>query len=146
MRAYYRAKGGNLARKPESQRLRLAARRAEGWKIPWTPERKAASERRRAQKLGVDSEVFLHIEIFDRDGWICGLCGDPVPPEAQYPDRLSASLDHIVPLSLGGAHTRANSRCSHLTCNVARGNRDEGRLAGAPRAAGFSLTSPSLLG
>ena len=36
---------------------------------------------------------------------------------------MSVSLDHIVPLSLLGPHSRANTRAAHLSCNVARGNR-----------------------
>lgn len=125
MRVYYRAKGGNPNRKPEGERARLAARRAEGWKLPWTPSRRAAFDLREARKRGADGEKFTHLEIYDRDGWICGICGDPVSPEATFPDRWSASLDHVTPLSLGGSHTRLNVRCSHLTCNVARGNRVE---------------------
>jgi 5-methylcytosine-specific restriction endonuclease McrA len=36
---------------------------------------------------------------------------------------LQPSLDHIVPLSCGGTHTRDNVRCSHLRCNLLRKNR-----------------------
>lgn len=36
---------------------------------------------------------------------------------------MSASLDHVVPLSLGGAHTPENTQASHLICNGRKGNR-----------------------
>jgi len=88
----------------------------------WESKR-ASDQRRRAWKLGAETEKFTTAEIFERDGWCCGICSKPVDPTLAYPDRLSASLDHIVPLSLGGAHTRANTRLAHLWCNVSRGNR-----------------------
>lgn len=91
------------------------------------PEKAAAFDaRRQALKRGAKArtaERFTKREIYDRDGWICGICEQPVDPTLKYPHPHSASLDHVVPLSLDGEHTRDNVRCSHLTCNVARGNR-----------------------
>lgn len=34
---------------------------------------------------------------------------------------MSVSLDHVVPLSQGGAHDPANVQLAHLTCNVRKG-------------------------
>jgi 5-methylcytosine-specific restriction endonuclease McrA len=113
MRAYYARVGGNKNRKPHHKTS----------KNVWTDSRKAASQARRALKVGATAEKFAAREVFNRDGWICGICTEPVNPSLLYPHRLSVSLDHIVPLSLGGTHTRDNTRCSHLTCNVTRGNR-----------------------
>lgn len=78
---------------------------------------------RRARLRGGEWERFKPSEIFDRDGWTCGFCGLPVDANLSHPDPLSVSLDHIEPLSLGGAHSRENTRCAHLGCNVRRGNR-----------------------
>jgi len=68
-------------------------------------------------------EKFADTEIFERDGWRCGICGRKVNRRLKHPDPKSVSLDHVVPLSHGGLHERANVRCSHLVCNVSRGNR-----------------------
>lgn len=68
-------------------------------------------------------ERFNPIDVYERDGWICGICSEPVDRLAIAPNPLSVSLDHIIPVSLGGPHTRANTRCSHLGCNSRRGNR-----------------------
>ena len=57
-------------------------------------------------------------EIFERDGFVCGICNEPVDMEVRYPDAMSASLDHIIPLSRGGGHVRANVRLAHLGCNA----------------------------
>lgn len=62
--------------------------------------------------------------IYVRDGWICGICAQPVDPNLRYPDLMSASLDHVVPLSKGGAHTKANVRLAHWICDSRRGDRD----------------------
>lgn len=76
---------------------------------------------RRARLRKAFVESFDRVEIFERDGWICGICREPIDPAAAYPDPRSASLDHIIPVSRGGMHSRANAQASHLTCNVHKG-------------------------
>jgi hypothetical protein len=78
---------------------------------------------RRAQQFTTQVGRVDVLAVFIRDEWTCGICGGPVDPSLKWPDRMSASLDHIVPLSKGGAHVMENVRCTHLTCNVSRGNR-----------------------
>lgn len=77
--------------------------------------------RRLRQYENGEYERFSRKEIGERDGWMCGICSSPIDPAARWPDHMSASLDHIVPLSHGGPHTRANSRIAHWICNVRRG-------------------------
>jgi transposase-like protein len=55
--------------------------------------------------------------IAERDAWRCHLCGRVVSPKYRAPHRLSPVLDHIVPVSLGGTHTRDNVRLAHWGCN-----------------------------
>lgn len=76
---------------------------------------------RRSRKAAALVESFDRREIFERDGWICKLCDTPVDRDAQWPDPLMASLDHIVPLARGGEHSRANAQTTHLGCNVRKG-------------------------
>lgn len=78
---------------------------------------KTGSHRSRAMYYGVDYERIDRVVIYERDAWTCGVCGDPVDPALDYPHALSASLDHIVPVSRGGSHTADNLQCAHLTCN-----------------------------
>lgn len=64
-------------------------------------------------------------EILERDGWRCQIPGckrRPIRKDVKYPHLRSKSIDHIVPLSLGGDDTAVNKRAAHLGCNVARGN------------------------
>lgn len=89
----------------------------------WTEARANAALKRKALKLGATTEDFTRLEVFERDGWTCGLCGEPVDRELKWPDPMSPSLDHVIPLIKGGDHSRANTQCSHLTCNVRKHDR-----------------------
>ncbi len=81
--------------------------------------------RRRMRLAQVEAEPYTAAEIFERDGWRCGECRRTVRADLAWPHPRSASVDHIVPLSLGGEDTRANVRLAHLDCNTRRGNRVE---------------------
>jgi 5-methylcytosine-specific restriction endonuclease McrA len=84
---------------------------------------KAALRRRRARRRGVESEEFLDIEIFERDKWKCQICRRRVRRDVKYPHPLFPTIDHIIPLSQGGPHARANVRLACWHCNHHRGNR-----------------------
>ena len=51
----------------------------------------------------------------------CPLCGVAMLDEPNAP--RSKELDHVVPISLGGAHHPANVRVICKTCNASRGNK-----------------------
>lgn len=85
-----------------------------------------ADAKRRMLKAETRLETSPPTEIFERDQWICGICKRPVDPTLSWPDPQSATLDHIVPISEGGEHTRANCRLAHLRCNSARRDRGGG--------------------
>lgn len=80
--------------------------------------RSGNTHRRRAKRYGVDYEKVDPLAVYERDGWMCGLCGEPVDRRLQWPHPLSASQDHIVPISQGGPHTFDNVQCAHLECNL----------------------------
>jgi hypothetical protein len=58
-------------------------------------------------------------EIFRRDGWVCAICGERVEREGAR--RLRPTLDHVVPLVIGGLHSRGNLRTAHGGCNASNG-------------------------
>lgn len=115
-----------------------AARRRRDVIAAWwaaRPELKSAKSReqkrrRRLAKKGINGERFTDREIFERDGWICGICSQPVDPDLKYPDLMSASLDHKIPLAYSkhlniDLHVRANAQCAHFLCNSRKGDRIE---------------------
>lgn len=100
----------------------------------WSPEyeerslqrkRTSSSSANHIRRLKIDAskEKFDPLEIFERDNWICQLCHLPVDKTFKRPNMMSASLDHIEPVSIGGSHTRANTQIAHLLCNIKKGNR-----------------------
>ena len=89
----------------------------------------AGKHRRKAQMRSAPSEKFYDTEIFERDNWTCGLCGEPIDPTLTYPNPMYRSIDHIGPLSKGGGHTRANVQAAHLRCNKVKNGRMIDRVA-----------------
>lgn len=85
--------------------------------------RRAAHDRRRARLASVEFEAFTRAEIYERDGWRCGICGEVVEAARKLPDPMSPSLDHIIPVAKGGGHTRDNVQLAHWICNTRKGVR-----------------------
>lgn len=77
--------------------------------------------RRRAPGSG--ASLYADREIFERDNWICQICHTLVDRLASRRSPDGATIDHVVPLSLGGADTAANVVTAHWRCNREKGNR-----------------------
>jgi hypothetical protein len=79
---------------------------------------------RRARLAGATViERFDRDEVFERDGWVCGICRMPVDRQADPLDPASPTVDHVIPLSQGGQHTLTNVQCACLRCNSAKQDR-----------------------
>jgi len=59
--------------------------------------------------------------IFERDGYVCWICEQPCDPMLRVPHSLAATVDHLVPQSLGGTHESDNLATAHMRCNSIRG-------------------------
>lgn len=77
----------------------------------------------RAKFYGVEYEQIDPAEIFERDGWVCGICKKPVDRALKYPDPQCASIDHVIPWAEGGSHLKSNVQCTHLVCNLIKGKK-----------------------
>lgn len=54
----------------------------------------------------------------------CGICGQPVNKRLKAPDPMSATVDHIIPLSKGGHPSDlSNLQLAHRWCNRAKSNK-----------------------
>jgi hypothetical protein len=62
-------------------------------------------------------------ECWQRDGGKCQICEKSIRLDVKWPNPLSMSVDHIVPLSKGGTDEESNVRAAHLGCNSRRGNK-----------------------
>jgi len=83
--------------------------------------------RYRALKRGAIVETFSPNEVFERDGYKCQLCGCKTRPDFKnYRHPLYPNLDHIIPLSKGGEHSRKNTQCLCRLCNTKKNNRKVG--------------------
>lgn len=81
----------------------------------------------------------LRLAVGNRDGWICyryrtgeANCGGTINPTLRYPDRMSATLEHVLPEGVTLAMWIAQGNdpydpdhctVSHRTCNQTAGTR-----------------------
>jgi 5-methylcytosine-specific restriction endonuclease McrA len=81
--------------------------------------RRRLVSRRRARLAGVRVEFVNPTVVFDADFWKCYLCGVDTPRSLQGDGRASdaPTMDHVIPLARGGAHSYANIRCACRQCN-----------------------------
>jgi len=91
--------------------------------------KRAGKAKRRAIERGAAAESVDPYKVFDRDGWRCRLCGVKTPraKRGTYDDN-APELDHILPLSKGGAHTYANTQCACRRCNGLKADRPLGQM------------------
>lgn len=89
----------------------------------WARDKGAA---RRALIRSLDDGTVSRWRIFERDGWTCHICGDPVDRNAEVPDLAAPTLDHVIPLARGGRHTETNIKTAHFYCNSVKSDLEEG--------------------
>ena len=58
----------------------------------------------------------LRDRVIERDGLVCGLCGDDV-------EEGDMHIDHVRPVSKGGKNELGNLQVAHARCNLRKGNR-----------------------
>lgn len=84
-------------------------------------KRAGASIRSRCRHYGVyyDASVKSRL-VFERDHYICQICGMATNSSDRSWGTLgpySPTVDHILALANGGAHTWDNVQCAHAMCN-----------------------------
>lgn len=94
--------------------------------------RRVNAARRALERGAWAGEAFTHKQVFDRDGWICQLCLAPIDWNITGRDPLAPALDHIIPISKGGAHALDNVWASRFGCNARKGNREGDVLLAPP--------------
>ena len=101
----------------------------------------SATGRLRVTVNGVPQRID-RVAIYERDEWVCQLCMEPINRTLRWPDPMCASLDHVVPVSMGGDNSAENLQASHFRCNRSKGNRTSGsELRPAPIHLGVEYCS-----
>lgn len=91
--------------------------------------KRESNRRRKARLLENDYEPYKDDDIFDRDDWTCLICFDPIDRMLPRNSRYGATIDHIIPISEGGADAPHNVQAAHWICNIRKGPR--GRRPGS---------------
>lgn len=84
----------------------------------------------RARRFGVPYVYGITlIKVGERDRWKCHLCQRSTPKRLRGLNRSnSPEIDHIIPLSVGGAHTWDNVACCCRACNASKAARPLGQM------------------
>lgn len=90
--------------------------------------RRDINRRKNAKRRGAGSGGYSLIDVGERDGWRCHLCGRHIDRQLSGNDERGPTIDHLVPVSSGGRDVLENVALAHRRCNVARGNRGEVQL------------------
>jgi len=86
--------------------------------------------KRRATKRRATVEDVSPHKVFARDGWRCQACNVRTPKHLRGTIKANApELDHVQPLSKGGAHSYANTQCLCRRCNSIKGAKPMGQLS-----------------
>jgi 5-methylcytosine-specific restriction endonuclease McrA len=106
------------AQRPDYQRQNVARWRERNYEHHLAQARIYAAARRARLRDQFVEDVDAFV-VYDRDGGVCGICGDPVSREGFH-------VDHINPLALGGEHSYANVQVAHPSCNSRKRDRYAG--------------------
>lgn len=85
--------------------------------------RRQGKHRRRARMHNARIEEVDPLVIAKRDKYKCHICRKRVNMNLDVQDMYSPTMDHLIPISLGGDHSYANIRLAHRICNSRKGNR-----------------------
>jgi HNH endonuclease len=74
----------------------------------------------------VESGPTLRELLWQHQGGVCPLCGEPIPETEINGPRIN--IDHRRPVSHGGGNERANLQLTHVPCNADKADACEGCL------------------
>ena len=112
--AKWRAENPELARDAMRRHARTAYEKDSSKAVERANRRRALILERRVGPVDLQ-------RLWDVQGDRCPLCGEDIDRTLKWPDPMCASLDHIVPLALGGTHEQSNLQWAHLVCNIRKG-------------------------
>jgi len=85
------------------------------------PARNAERVRRRYAKIRGVTIGIVDLDALPTED--CGICSLPLDLALAYPEPMSRSLDHTIPISKNGPHEQSNLQWAHLICNIRKGTK-----------------------
>lgn len=133
--AYSRARGEAKTRCQACKKLRHATYLARYKQSDSGRAKKSAEKARRRARHNVRTDRINPFKVFDRDGWVCQMCGVPTPKSLRGSYEPNApELDHVVSLANGGHHTWDNVQCACRSCNGSKGPKNSDEFVRGRRA------------
>lgn len=80
--------------------------------------RKIKNKRKRRIANG---DLINSLDVFEFFDWTCIVCDEIIDKTLEFPHKMSATLEHIIPFNMDGTHTWDNVAPSHLLCNSRKG-------------------------
>ena len=76
---------------------------------------------------------------------ICGICGLPVDKTLRWPDPMSPTVDHIIPINKGGHPSDiSNLQLAHFICNRQKSDHIPGQTGDKKKAEEKEITNRDL--
>ncbi|MBQ9387912.1 MAG: HNH endonuclease [Lachnospiraceae bacterium] len=86
--------------------------------MPAVTRKKTSTVRRANRQKGHETVYFRNKKIIFANQTVCGICGHPVDFSLKFPDPLSPTIDHIIPIAKGGHPSDIdNLQLAHWGCN-----------------------------
>lgn len=95
--------------------------------------RQRASSSRRALLRGVDRDRYTIEQLYERDGGHCAICQEAIDKSIRWPKPGALTVEHRIPIALGGSDTLDNVTIAHFSCNLKDSNKIRIKNAEAKR-------------
>lgn len=79
---------------------------------------KTANRQKITNPIRISADVLI-----ERDGNNCHICLTEIDLSLARNSRFGATIDHVIPVSKGGADTLDNMKLAHWICNIKKGNK-----------------------
>ena len=92
-------------------------------------KKRAAWRKRDAIIRGAKHEKYSESQVLELYGECCHICNLPIDMTASRKSGIGhnwengLNIDHLIPISVGGADCLENVRPSHVICNIRKGNK-----------------------
>lgn len=95
-----------------------------------TTKKKTVKKKTTTKRVRPDHDG-THRALFDKNKkkiyatqTVCGICGKPVDFSIKYPNPMSPTIDHIIPINKGGHPSDIdNLQLAHFCCNRAKSDK-----------------------